>query len=244
MSNDPVNSTDPDGGWVKGAGLFNNLFKSDSRIRSERYASTWSSSTAEYAAAKVGGKWGVYSFDKAWIGSGSTDFDKFITFTPVGADGSLGAMDGGFVSSYTNLPSGSIDFDPGGQLSLGFFAAGGFSLGGSMAASRPLYHYTSEAGYNAIMKSKFLNPSVGAKNARFGSGQYFTDIAPGVLARGQTSYRLYGVPWNNARLTHFIKIETSGLNIIKNKPFNFLNPSSVPLKLNGRILGGGQSVFK
>ncbi len=109
--------------------------------------------------------------------------------------------------------------------------------------STPLYHYTTAAGYNAIMNSKVLNPSIGVKNARFGSGQYFTDIVPGAFTKGQTSYRLYGVPWNSSRLTHYIKIETSGLNIIQNKPFNFLNPSSTPLNLNGRILGGGATGF-
>jgi RHS repeat-associated protein len=242
MSNDPVNGTDPDGGWVKGAGFFNNLFKSDSRIHAERYASSWSSSTSDYYAAKAGDAWGVYSVDKTSIGCLGSGCETYQSFTPVNKDGSLGEVDGAFIRS-TPSP-GNIDFDPLTQLSLGFMVTGSSSAGGASAVSRPLFHYTTEAGFNAIMKSKVLNPSIGLKNARFGVGQYFTDIAPGVLTRGQTSYRLYGVPWNNARLTHFIKIETSGLNIIKNKPFNFLNPSSAPLKLNGRILGGGQSVFK
>lgn len=122
---------------------------------------------------------------------------------------------------------------------------GGVKLLSSLTTktSAPLYHYTTEAGYNAIMKSKVLNPSFGAKNARFGSGQYFTDIAPGVFTKGQTSYRLYGVPWNGSKLTHYIKIETSGLNVINNKPFNFLSPSTSPLNLKGRILGGGATGF-
>lgn len=126
----------------------------------------------------------------------------------------------------------------GGITSLSRMSFGNFSKF-TPKTSAPLYHYTNEAGYNAIMKSKVLNPSIGVKNARFGSGQYFTDIAPGTFTKGQTSYRLYGVPWNGSRLTHYVKIETSGLNIINNKPFNFLNPSSAPLNLNGRILGGG-----
>ncbi|MBB1150680.1 hypothetical protein H4K35_11240 [Myroides sp. NP-2] len=46
------------------------------------------------------------------------------------------------------------------------------------------YHYTTEAGFNSIMETKTLNPSIGAKNARFGSGQYFTDIAPGSFTKG------------------------------------------------------------
>ena len=109
--------------------------------------------------------------------------------------------------------------------------------------SAPLFHYTNEMCYMAIMESKVLNPSIGMKNARFGNGQYFTDIAPGMFTKGQTSYRLYGVPWNGRRLTHYIEVETSGLNIINNKPFNFLNPSTAPLNLNGRILGGGATGF-
>lgn len=116
----------------------------------------------------------------------------------------------------------------------------------ALASSRksvPLYHYTSEAGYNSIMKSRTLNPSIGAKNARFGTGQYFTDIQPGSMTMGQTSYRLYGVPWNRTRLTHYIEIDTRGLNIINNKQFNYLNPSSSPLDLGGRILGGGKTPF-
>ena len=110
-------------------------------------------------------------------------------------------------------------------------------------ASTPLYHYTTEAGYNSIMKSKVLNPSMGVKNTRLGSGQYFTDIVLGSFTKGQTSYRLYGVPWNGSRLTHYIKIEAPCLNVINNKPYNFLNPSSTPLNMNGRVLGGGKTEF-
>jgi hypothetical protein len=132
------------------------------------------------------------------------------------------------------------------DLGLSYLWARGASYFASTAteASAPLYHYTSEAGYSAIIESNVLNASIGTKNARYGTGQYFTDIAPSTMTMGQTSYRLYGVPWNSSRLSHFVKIETSGLNVVKNKPFNFLNPTTTPLNLNGRILGGGKSVFK
>ena len=36
----PVNLIDPNGKWVRGAGLWNNLTKSDARIRAEQYANT------------------------------------------------------------------------------------------------------------------------------------------------------------------------------------------------------------
>ncbi|WP_312177491.1 RHS repeat-associated core domain-containing protein, partial [Chryseobacterium sp.] len=36
--NDPINYTDPDGKWVRGAGFWNNITKSDARIRAEQWA--------------------------------------------------------------------------------------------------------------------------------------------------------------------------------------------------------------
>jgi hypothetical protein len=204
MSNNPVSGTDPNGGWVKGAGLFTNLFKSDSRIHAERYASSWSSSTAEYYATKVGSEWGVYSYDKAWIGTGSTDFDKFITFTPVGSDGSLGAMDGGFVSSYTNLPPGNIDFDPGTQLSLGLFAAGGFSLAGSSAGGSAVQYTKSNLRLGQQMHKSYKVGADGIKEFRLPSGKRidFLDIRnstifelkpfnPRAMRAGQNQLRMY-----------------------------------------------------
>ncbi|MBB1150681.1 hypothetical protein H4K35_11245 [Myroides sp. NP-2] len=44
-------------------------------------------------------------------------------------------------------------------------------------------------------------------------------------------------------MTHFFEIETSGLNIIKNKTFNFLHPSSTPLNVKGIIVSGGKTGF-
>jgi hypothetical protein len=107
-----------------------------------------------------------------------------------------------------------------------------------------LRHYTNEAGYNAIMKSQELLPSIGVKNARYGSGQYLTDLMSEGLSSGQVSRRLFGVPWNGSKVTHFIDINVGGLNTIKNAPYNYLVPGTNSLPLGGRIVNHGATIFK
>ena len=68
-----------------------------------------------------------------------------------------------------------------------------------------LTHYTTEQGYKSIMETKQLLPSTGDVHARFGDGQYLTDLNSLDYTAGQLSRRLYRVPWNTNRLTHYIK---------------------------------------
>lgn len=107
-----------------------------------------------------------------------------------------------------------------------------------------LTHYTTEQGYNSIMESGQLLPSTGPIHARFGDGQYLTDINSLNFTAGQVSRRLYGVPWNTNSLTHYIKIDVTGLNVIRNIPHNYLIPNNQPLNISNRILGGGITIFK
>jgi RHS repeat-associated protein len=124
-------------------------------------------------------------------------------------------------------------------------ALGGLFSGVSAdVASNSLYHYTNEAGYNAIMESGELIASQGVKNARYGAGQYLTDIAPGQFTIGQTSRRLFGVPWNGSKLTHFLEINTNSLNVIQNAPFNYVVPATNALPISGRIISSGVATFK
>lgn len=116
--------------------------------------------------------------------------------------------------------------------------------GASVSKPNTLIHYTSEQGYNAIMTSFELRPSIGAKNARYGSGQYFTDIAPGQFRRGQVSKKLFGVPWVKHKLKYFIEIDISGLEVIENGPSNYRVPGTDNLYIKPRIVSHGQSVFK
>ena len=106
------------------------------------------------------------------------------------------------------------------------------------------FHYTTKEGYNEIMKSQELLPSLGAKHARFGNGQYFTDLQPSNYTAGQISRRLYEVPWNGRKLSYFIKIDVSGLNVVNNAPHNYLIPGNAPLNIQNRIVGGGATIFK
>ena len=107
-----------------------------------------------------------------------------------------------------------------------------------------LTHYTTEQGYNSIMESGELLPSTGPVHARFGDGQYLTDINSLDFTAGQVSKRLYGVPWKTNSLTHYIKIDVTGLNVIKNMPHNFIIPNNQPLNISNRILDGGITIFK
>ena len=51
-----------------------------------------------------------------------------------------------------------------------------------------------------------MNDSGGIKHARYGDGQYLTNIDATQFTKWQVSRRLYGVPWKTSTLTHYIKI--------------------------------------
>ena len=73
---------------------------------------------------------------------------------------------------------------------------------------------------------------------------YLTDIAPGQFTMGQTSRKLFGVPWNRSKISHFIEIDVKGLDVIKNAPYNYMVPGTGNLPLDGRIINAGVSRFK
>ncbi|WP_079178362.1 putative T7SS-secreted protein [Streptomyces mangrovisoli] len=109
-----------------------------------------------------------------------------------------------------------------------------------------LYHYTNEGGYNGILESKELRASLKAdnpKDARFGDGQYLSDIQPGTKTPGQLSYAFVRVPWAGHKFSHFIEVDVRGLQVMRSveRPDVFVVHNQGPLDLTGRIVSHGKS---
>ncbi|MCX5604436.1 DUF6531 domain-containing protein [Streptomyces phaeochromogenes] len=126
-----------------------------------------------------------------------------------------------------------------------------------------LYHYTTEEGLKGILESKQLFHATGPVHARFGDGQYFTDIAPDVvkslkkadldprdagrggISRYQLVGRLFGRPtkWGLGKTTHYVAIDVTGLEIKQGRPWVFLHPNDGPLDISDRIVRHGKTPF-
>jgi hypothetical protein len=105
-----------------------------------------------------------------------------------------------------------------------------------------LFHYTTEEGMNGILESEQLNPSLKALNpadARYGNGQYLSDIAPGSMTPAQLSRQFLGMPFQGSRFTNWVEIDVSGLNVVQGRAGVFVVPNEGPLDLAGRIVGSG-----
>lgn len=124
-----------------------------------------------------------------------------------------------------------------------------------------LYHYTnSEENLASIVQTQTLRASFGEKNARYGAGQYFTDVHPGMIAaetmaglskdditignmsKGQAARLLFGDARKKASLNYYLKIDVGGLPIQNPRPNVYYLPNDKPLDLSGRIKGYGATL--
>lgn len=106
-----------------------------------------------------------------------------------------------------------------------------------------LYHYTNDKGLDGILESGQINPSIKAlnpKDARYGNGQYLSDIVPGENTLGQISHKLLNVPWAGKKFTNYIEIDVNGLNMIKGRDGVYLIPNEGPLVITNRIINYGK----
>ncbi|QDU79639.1 hypothetical protein Pla110_13500 [Polystyrenella longa] len=105
-----------------------------------------------------------------------------------------------------------------------------------------LFHYTDEAGEPGIRASNELFPSLKAlnpKDARYGDGQYLTDIVPGTKTPAQLSRAFIGQPFQGRRFSNFVEIDVSGLRVIRGRDGVFVVPNTESLNVTGRVLRSG-----
>ncbi len=94
------------------------------------------------------------------------------------------------------------------------------------------------------MASKQLLPSLKANNpkdARYGDGQYLSDILPGTKRPGQLSYIFLNIPFQGRRFTHYVGINTEGLTVVKGRDFVFVALNHGSLNISTRLASHGQN---
>jgi hypothetical protein len=107
-----------------------------------------------------------------------------------------------------------------------------------------LHHYTNAAGRMGILRTKSLLPSLRASNprdARFGDGQYLSDILPGTKRAAQLSRIFLGMPFAGRRFTDYVSIETKGLRVQFCRESVFLVRNSAALDISRRLVAHGKN---
>lgn len=107
-----------------------------------------------------------------------------------------------------------------------------------------LFHYTNETGYRGILASGEIRPSLQSnqqKDARYGDGQYFTDLLPRRQAPEVLAQYLLLSPQHAYRFTHFIQITVAGLDLlqVKGREHVFFVPNQNMLEIDGRLVSSG-----
>lgn len=107
------------------------------------------------------------------------------------------------------------------------------------------------------MCSGEVRPLQSSTHARFGNGQYFTDIAPetiggktlkdvpagsGKISLGDLSSNIYGDARKLNSISHVVAIDVTGLNIKEPRPNTFLMENSGNLDVSNRIVNVGETL--
>ena len=101
-----------------------------------------------------------------------------------------------------------------------------------------LYRYTNEKGMKGILESNQIYPSLKANNpkdARFGDGQYFSDIKPNTRTPASLASLFIKKP-NKYKYTHFVEIDVTGLHVKHGRKNVFVILNDSPLDVTGRIV--------
>ncbi|RBQ16133.1 hypothetical protein DP939_31420 [Spongiactinospora rosea] len=104
------------------------------------------------------------------------------------------------------------------------------------------WHYTRFTSMMSILRGLRLYPSLRKRNgrdARYGDGQYVSDIKPGAMSDAQLSYWLVRAPEASGRFTHYVGINVAELEIIQGREHVFVIPGREALDLTGRVVSWG-----
>lgn len=111
-----------------------------------------------------------------------------------------------------------------------------------------------------ILASQTILPSTGTVNARYGDGQYLTDIFPetvtdrkaadisdaekaaGIISIYQLAQRLYQTPWKVPSVLYYVVVDVDGLTVSADAPHVFHVPNTTPLDVSKRIVRSGKTV--
>lgn len=118
-----------------------------------------------------------------------------------------------------------------------------------------LIHYTTGDGLAGILESGELRASSGPIHARFGDGQYLTDIRPeqiggrtlkdaagtGKLSLGQVANNLYGDSRKINSISHYVEIDVTGLDVSEPRKNTFRIANNGNLDISNRIVKSGKS---
>ena len=95
---------------------------------------------------------------------------------------------------------------------------------------------------NGILESNQLNPSLKANNskdARYGDGQYLSDIKPEQYSPAGLAKKFINIP-NKYKYTNYVEIDVTDLDVIQGREGVFVIPNDSPLNLIGRIVSTGK----
>jgi len=110
-----------------------------------------------------------------------------------------------------------------------------------------LYHYGTQSKIDYIVTYQiipFSHFSENPKRARFGSGIYFTDLAPGSREKARLARALYGNPFPSTQksVEAWVYVDVSGLDVFPTgRPHILLHPRESNLPVSGRIVATGET---
>ncbi len=132
------------------------------------------------------------------------------------------------------------------ETSIGLSSEARATLSSSASGSRnTMFHYTSQGGYDGILETMQINPSLGpGNNAFYGEGVYFTDLVPNSTGSiHQMARQLTTTPWSTNRVTHYFEVDVSNMNLIFNKEYNYLMPTTESLPISEILVGHGKASY-